>query len=147
GTVAGAGSRTPQHPGNRAEMDDRQSSAEGYEPIPVPRSFFDQWLPEIRDLAEVKVLLAVYRLLAEPDWSDGIVAEAALYADERLRAGLHLIGATRPPVDAIHQGIELAVARGALLRLRLVDEAGDGEPWLLPATPENRLRLNLMQQG
>lgn len=114
--------------------------------VPIPREFFDAWLPAMRDIAEIKVMLTLYRLLASPAWSDGIVPEAALYTDEHLLEGLHLTGAALLPLDDIRRGIELAVARGALLRFRVVGEA-DGDSWLMPATPENRQRLSLIEQG
>ncbi|MDI3340209.1 MAG: DnaD domain protein [Sphaerobacter sp.] len=116
--------------------------------VPVPHRFFEDWLPAMRDIAEIKVMLTVYRLLASAAWRDGIVPEAALYADEGLLRGLHRTGAALPPHDEIRRGIELAVARGALLRVRVVgDEDAAGEAWLLPATPENRVRLGRIEQG
>jgi DNA replication protein len=114
--------------------------------IVVPVSFVDELLPKIRDVAEIKVLLTLYRLVAEPDWSEGVVPEALLYADERLLAGLRLAGASRPPVEDIRRGIELAVARGALLRVR-VTRGDDVEFWLMFATPDNRSRVSLLQRG
>lgn len=127
-------------------MDERQTGAPRDESIPVPREFFEQWLPEIREIVEAKVLLAVYRLLAGPAWSDGVLPEAALYADPHLLSGLRLVGVARPPFDEVRKGIELAVARGALVRFRVV-QGETGEPWLMPATAENRLRLALFLQG
>jgi len=114
--------------------------------IPVPRQFFEELLPAMRDIAEIKVMLTLYRLLASPDWRDGVVPESALYTDEHLLEGLRLTGAALLPLDDIRRGIELAVARGALLRFRVVGDDG-GEAWLMPATPENRLRLGLFEQG
>jgi len=114
--------------------------------IPVPRQFFEELLPAMRDIAEIKVMLTLYRLLASPDWRDGVVPESALYTDEHLLEGLRLTGAALLPLDDIRRGIELAVARGALLRFRVVGDDG-GEAWLMPATPENRLRLGLLEQG
>ncbi|MBX6341862.1 MAG: DnaD domain protein [Thermomicrobiaceae bacterium] len=100
----------------------------------------------MRDLAEIKVVLTVFRLLAEPAWTERAVPEAAVYLDESLRRGLRLAGAAEAPLDEIRRGLELASARGALLRFRV--RTGDREEtWLMPATPENRLRLRMMEQG
>lgn len=129
-------------------MDDRQTGSGGAPEIPVPRHFYDEILPAMRDVAEIKVLLTVYALLTEPVWTDGMLPEAALFGDRRLLKGLHKDGAARPPIDDIRRGIQLAVARGTLLRFRVLNEdEGEDEAWLIPATAENRLRLNLIQQG
>jgi DNA replication protein len=114
--------------------------------VSVPVSFFDELLPEIRDIAEIKVMLTLYRLVAEPKWSEGIVPEAVLYADERLLKGLQLIGASRPPIEDIRRGIELAVARGGVLRVRATRE-DQVEFWLMFGTPENRSRVNQWRSG
>lgn len=115
--------------------------------VAVPWYFFDEILPAMRDLAEVNVLLTTYRLLAEPAWAaDGMLPEVALFADDRLLRSLHRVGAARPPTEAIRRGIELALARGSLLRFRVVSEEC-GDAWLIPATPENRLRLTLIERG
>ncbi|HUZ01401.1 MAG TPA: DnaD domain protein [Thermomicrobiaceae bacterium] len=127
-------------------MDQLRPARDEGSSIPVPRGFFDDILPAIREIAEAKVLLAVYRLLAEPEWSDGMLPEAALYGDERLSAGVRPVGGSRPAEEHVRKGIELAVARGALLRVRVV--AGeDAEPWLLPGSAVNRLRLHLIETG
>ena len=78
-------------------MDDHGAGQDAQPGIAVPAGFFDELLPQLRDLAEIKVLLTLYRMLAEPDWRAGLVAEAALYADERLLRGLRLGAASRPP--------------------------------------------------
>ena len=127
-------------------MDPQRSARDEGSPVPVPREFFDEILPAIREIAEAKVLLAVYRLLTEPEWRDGMLPEASLYADELLASGLRPVGGSRPAEEHVRKGIELAVARGALLRVRVV--AGEmGESWLLPGTPANRRRLHLIEAG
>ncbi|HLI51244.1 MAG TPA: DnaD domain protein [Thermomicrobiaceae bacterium] len=122
--------------------------------VAIPRDFFEHALPVIRDIAELQVMLATFRLIAEPAWSDGVVLETALLHDDLLRQSLHQTGAAAPPVADIQRGIDLAAARGTLLRFRVVqssdearEELDDDSVWLMPATPENQLRLTLMQRG
>ncbi len=127
-------------------MDDH-GAGQGAQPgIAVPAGFFDELLPQLRDLAEIKVLLTLYRMLAEPDWRAGLVAEAALYTDERLLRGLRLGAASRPPVEDIRRGIDLAVARGVLLRVR-VTRGDEVAFWVMFTTLENRARLSQIQRG
>lgn len=127
-------------------MDDLGAGQDAQPGITVPAEFFDKLLPQLRDLAEIKVLLTLYRLLAEPDWCEGLVAEDVLYTDERLLRGLRLGAASLPPVEDIRRGIDLAVARGALLRVRIT--RGDDEAfWLMFTTPGNRTRLSQIQRG
>lgn len=127
-------------------MDEPQERTDRDAPVPVPRQFFDELLPVMRDLAEIKVMLTVYRLLSEPGGEAGFLPEAALYADEQLRRGLHRTGAALPPLEDIQRGIELAVARGSLLRFRIVRSESD-EIWLTLGTPEQRARLRMIEQG
>ena len=117
-----------------------------HETVAIPVSFFEHELPEIHDLAELKVMLTIHRLLAQSAYPGEMVPEAALYGDEDLRRGLRWAGVTAPPLDDIRRGIELAVARDALLRFR-VERANGSEAWLMLATPENRRRLHQLQRG
>lgn len=122
--------------------------------VSIPRDFFVRVLPTMRDIAEIQVMLTLFRMLSEPGWRDGFVAETALIHDDLLRQSLHQAGATTPPVDDIKRGIDLASARGVLLRFRVVESSGESgdvydneSVWLMPETPENQLRLTLMQRG
>ena len=127
-------------------MHDREAGQDAQLGIAVPAGFFDELLPQLRDLAEVKVLLTLYRLLAERDRREGLVAEETLFGDERLLRGLRMGAASRPPVEDIRRGIDLAVARGVLLRVR-VTRGDEVAFWVMFATPENRTRLSQIQRG
>lgn len=119
--------------------------------IGVPREFFERDLAQVRDLAELKVLLTVHRLVADtPELP--FVPEQRLLDDEVLFAGLRLRGSARGPQDEIRQGIELALGHDRLLRFWLGDDRdaaapADGSYWLTPAGPANRLKLAALQRG
>lgn len=76
--------------------------------VTLPASFFTGLLPLIDDLAELKVTLACWRLLAaQADPAEGVPASKVLHD-----AALADLDAA-----AIEAGLERAVARGTLLRL------------------------------
>lgn len=114
--------------------------------LSIPRSFFDRDVVEVRDIAQLKVLMTVYRLIDELDSSLGMVPEELVVGDPVLRRGLRHLGSAREPLEAIRRGIELALARDALLRFVLRLEEGD-QHWLMPSTPENRARLARLGRG
>ncbi|MEK7873901.1 MAG: primosomal replication protein N, partial [Chloroflexota bacterium] len=80
----------------------------------IPALFFSALLPEIDDLAELKVTLHVLWLLAHKPGSARSVAEDELLADRALMAGLACCGSDA--TAALRRGLERAVARGTLLR-------------------------------
>src|SRR5690242_6669684 len=82
----------------------------------IPRAFFTDVLPQISELAEAQVTLAVFRLAAEAGGIESPVAEAAVCADASLRAALRLTGSPREPDGRIATGFDLATGRGTLLR-------------------------------
>ncbi|HET7034725.1 MAG TPA: hypothetical protein VFI42_03510, partial [Thermomicrobiaceae bacterium] len=114
---------------NRVEMehggDPERQRPEGT--VSLPPEFFARDLPRIRDLAELKVLLTVYRLAAAAP--QPFVEELAVLTDHDLIQGLRLRGAARPPDDDILCGIELGLAHDTLLRFRSGDET-DPTFWL-----------------
>ena len=117
---------------------------EGEGTVGLPPEFFARDLPRIRDLAELKVLLTVYRLASSA--REPFVEELAVLTDHDLIQGLRLRGAARPPDDDILRGIELGLAHDTLLRFRSGD-AADPTYWLAPASPESRRVLSQLQRG
>jgi DnaD/phage-associated family protein len=115
-------------------------------PVSIPEEFFERVLPRVRDVAELKVLLSVYRHSADDSANAPFVAEDAIYGDASLLEGLRLQGSTLPPFEDVRRGIDLALAHEALVRFWAGDDEG-GESWLVPASPENRLRLAAVQRG
>ncbi len=80
----------------------------------IPALFFSALLPEIDDLAELKVTLHVLWLLAHKPGSARFVTKGELLADRTLMAGLSSCGPE--PGSALQRGLDMAVSRGTLLR-------------------------------
>ncbi|HLI08319.1 MAG TPA: DnaD domain protein [Ktedonobacteraceae bacterium] len=120
--------------------------------VPVPEVFFTALLPEIEDSAELKVTLHLFWLLAQKQGNPRCASDRELRADPLLLRSLKRQGDPRPPEERLRQGLELAVARGTLLRinLRLVSE-GKNEAeviaWYFFNTPRSRKVVNELQGG
>ena len=114
--------------------------------VPIPRSFYDRHLSRIRDLAALKVLLTIYRCVAELNSEAPFVAEDAIYADDQLLDGVRLAASSRQPIDEIRHGIEVLVAHDAVVRICV--EVGEEESfWLMPKEPENQRMLTSYVRG
>jgi DNA replication protein len=87
--------------------------------VPVPEVFFTVLLPEIEDMAELKVTLHLFWLLAQKQGNPRCVNDRELRADGALLHGLKRQGDPRPAEERLRQGLEHAVARGTLLRIHL----------------------------
>jgi DNA replication protein len=115
--------------------------------VPIPEWFLVDIAPAIREMAEMQVMLAMFRNhhaggdLSEP------VSEQALQRDPGLRTALKLDGAVQPPDEQIRRGIELAVARDTLLEFHVTSDDELVNSWLLIATPENRIKLERYRSG
>jgi len=120
--------------------------------VPVPEVFFTVLLPEIEDSVELKVTLHLFWLLAQKKGNPRCVSGNDLLADPILLRGLKRRGDPRPPEERLQQGLELALARGTLLRihLRLVseeDEQAGIVDWYFFNTPRSRKVVNELQGG
>src|SRR5215469_10194115 len=87
--------------------------------VPVPEVFFTVLLPEIEDVAELKVTMHLFWLLAQKQGNPRCVSERELVTDRVLLRGLKRQGDPRPAEERLCQGLEQAVARGTLLRIHL----------------------------
>lgn len=95
----------------------------------IPASLLARLIREVWQPLEVKVVLACAALggLHTP------VREVDLLLHDGLRQGIRADGSGRDPVDRAVEALELAVARGTILRL--VDD--DDDAWLLLGSEEN----------
>jgi DNA replication protein len=123
-----------------SERDSRHS-------IAIPDWFLTDVAPHIREMAELQVMLAFFRLQQGDETWSRVVSDRALLRDEALLSALRLEGAVQPPDEQVWRGISLATARDTLLQLEAVTSAGERVLWLLLATPENRVLLERYRRG
>ena len=126
---------------------------------PLPNLFFTELLPLIDDLAELKVTLHIFWRLYHMKEYPRCVSYARLAGDTTLLRSLNELG--RPPLEALDEGLERAVARGTLIRLRSRPEggrsrstpgggtAGDNQPatWYFANTAQGRRAVARIQAG
>ena len=120
--------------------------------VPVPEVFFTVLLPEIEDMAELKVSLHLFWLLAQKKGDPRCVSDRELMADMVLLRSLKRKGDPRPVEERLQHGLEQAVARGTILRiyLKLLSEASDEEElvgWYFFNTARSRKIVNELQGG
>ena len=120
--------------------------------VPIPEVFFTDVLPEIEDSAELKVTLHVFWLLAQKQGNPRCTSDRELQADRLLLHSLKRRGDPRPAEERLRQGLELAVARGTLLRiyLRLFSEGRDDAEiiaWYFFNTARSRKVVAELQGG
>lgn len=115
-------------------MSDRMRGFRGFSEgkarlTPIPDQFFEELLPAIDDLAELKVTLHImWRAAARSD-RYRYVRRVELEADQRLLGGLPHPGMT--PSEALQQALEMGVARGTLLRVSDSNGTPDQEYYFL----------------
>lgn len=113
----------------------------------VPVWFLENVAPWIREMAELQVMLAFFRLLHGSTQFERPISETQLLQDSILREALRLEGAVRPPDESILRGIELSVARESLLQFTVGFGEEESSGWFLLATPDNRVRLEKYRTG
>ncbi|MCY4081492.1 MAG: DnaD domain protein [Caldilineaceae bacterium] len=94
--------------------------------VVVPDLFFVDLLPQIDDLAELKLTVYFFWLLNEQDGPLRFVRGDDLRCDETLLNGLGLESDLRSPLDVLNDALERAVARNTLIRME-VDTGPPGE--------------------
>lgn len=114
--------------------------------VEIPRAFFTDILPGMSTVEELHVTLTALRLFHDSGGLGSPVAESSITRDSDLRTALRTEGSPRDPDRRIAQGLELAVARGTLLRL--ITSSGHKQAvWYYVNTAENRISVLLMTQG
>ncbi len=88
---------------------------------PLPNLFFSELLPMIDDLAELKVTLRVFWKLYHMRTYPHCISHVALTSDPTLLRSLSELG--RPAQEALAEGLERAVARGTLIKMRPIPPA------------------------
>lgn len=125
--------------------------------VRVPEGFFEDVLPSITSILEMKVTLYLFWRLACKGAPNGqamprMLGMDEMEADEGLRAGLSPIRGPRPAGEALREGLELAVARGTLLQMWVREEPNDisegrAEAWFMLNTRDNRHWIEALGKG
>lgn len=111
--------------------------------VPVPGAVFGTLLREIDDLAELKTLLHVLRLLHAQPRAPRFMRRASLMADAGL---LDALGSTDGPTGAVSvaESLDRAVGRGSLLAVRVTDGSTEDECYLLNTRANQRIVQQLL---
>jgi DnaD/phage-associated family protein len=118
----------------------------------IPDLFFTDLLPQIDDLAELKLTLHCFWLLNEQDGDYRYLRGTDLREDGRLLRSLTPDNDLRTPEQALADALARAVARNTLLRLD-VELGPDGveplvrEDWYFVNTVKGREAIALIRQG
>ena len=106
---------------------------------PVPAPFFTELLAQIDDLVELKLTLYVFWFLNQQEGDVRYFTRENLTSDVVFMSGLGL-----DPLDALEKGLQKALDRGTLLKVR---SSPDAAPVFLLNSPRGRAAAELAQQG
>jgi DNA replication protein len=123
--------------------------------VRVPEGFFEEVLPQITSILELKVTLYLMYRLARggPNGSSPrMVSLGEAEEDARLKSAIAPIKGPRTFSEALMEGLELAVGRGTLLQMWVRAEPTDSsqgmaERWYLLNTRENRTWVEALGKG
>jgi DnaD/phage-associated family protein len=110
---------------------------------PVPNIFLSNLLPEITDLAELKVVLHIFRLLYFKKGFPKFITFNELVSDSGLMAGISEAGKSSETV--LHQSLVSAVQRKVILHVAVED--GSRDDIYMLNTAENREVMEKIQNG
>lgn len=124
-------------------------------PVVVPDLFFTDLLPQIDDVAELKLTLHCFWLLNEQSGELRFLRGDDLRRDETLLDSLAIEGDLRPPDVVLEDAIERCLARNTLLRLEIVTDSDSEdesapeavEDWYFMNTVKGRQALARVRQG
>lgn len=122
-------------------------------PVVIPDLFFTDLLPQIDDLAELKLTLHCFWLLNEQSGEYRYLRGEDLRSDRMLLDSLTLDSDLRTPEAALKDALSRAVGRNTLLRLE-IDMSPDQingpkitEDWYFINTTKGRQAIALIRQG
>ena len=102
---------------------------------PIPDLFFSEVLPHIDTLAELKVTLHIFWMLARREDGQRYVSGRELATDEHLLEGI--AGAGQDPEEILEDALDRAVARHTLLKVT-AGEDSEREVWYFANSPKGR---------
>lgn len=91
----------------------------GVEDSRLPAAFFSRLLPEIDDLAELKLTLVALSMLRQKEGAYRFLRHAELLGNADLMRGLAVTDRARDPRDLLDAALERALKRGALLAAQI----------------------------
>ena len=96
-------------------------------PVVIPEHFFTELLPQIDDLAELKLTLHCFWLLNAQEGELRYLRGEDLRQDATLVQSLLLDNDLRTPDEVVDQALQRAVARNTLLKLEIETDLAGGE--------------------
>ena len=84
---------------------------------PIPNVFFSSLLPQISDVAELKITLHIFWLLYPKKGYPRFTTYRELLSDKSLLSSLR--GGAKPPDEVLGGALEMAVNRGTILHIVL----------------------------
>ena len=117
---------------------------------PVPNQFFSELLPLVDNLAELKVILHLFWLIGRKTGTLRYARLDELLRDRRLLDGLataHRGTASTSGEAALRDGMERAVARGALLHVTVQRAGAATEEWYMINSANGREVLEKLRGG
>ncbi len=122
--------------------------------VRVPEGFFEDVLPAITSMLEMKVTLHLFWRLAHKGANTvpRMLSIDEMEEDRELRSALSAAKGPRPWLEALREGLELATARGTLLQMWVREEPNDisegrAEAWFMLNTRDNRRWLEALGKG
>ena len=94
--------------------------------VVIPDFFFSELLPQIDDLAELKLTLHCFWLLNEQEGELRYLRGDDLRTDTRLLNSLTIGDDLRPPATVLEDALERAAARNTLLKLEITTDMARG---------------------
>ena len=111
---------------------------------PVPNVFINRLIPQIRDIAELKVTLHLFSVIYRKRGSPRFAAYRELLGDAGLMSGLKEEG--KSPEEVLRRGLDMAVDRSTILRMILSTDGVSEEVYFLN-TESDRRSLAKIQSG
>ena len=113
--------------------------------VTLPELMFSELLPQIDDLAELKVTLHCYWRLSEGQGAVRCIRRSDLLNDAVLLDGLKGDSGDDPG-NVLQAALELATARGTLLHVRAAPD-GNADDWYFANTPKGRAAVQQIERG
>jgi len=111
---------------------------------PVPNTFINRLMPQIRDIAELKVTLHLFLILYRKRGSPRFATYGELTADTGLMSGMKEEG--KPPEETLRHGLYMAVERGTILKILITRDDKTEEVYFLN-TASDRQTVARIQNG